>query len=365
MDEQVPVIPENLVIEPQPGPAKRASFWQRFFALLIDLIVLGLIDGGINLLGLQNWSVGRNLGWWPALWSIVQGAIPAIYFIWSYSSGGQTLGKRAMMIKVISMDGSPLNLAVGILRTLGYLLSAALFYLGFLWSIWDVEKQAWHDKIAGTCVVPVAFVPAQLQGTHGQAELKAKRKRWLLGLGIPFLVIIGGVYIAIFALVDRGLAEIRDMGTWPGMDTSPEQAVKIDLTNLGLKLEQVLDARTQGNWANAQYDEGVVIRYTVESNLVVDITALRYADKQTASSDYHNIQAYAGQAGVCGSNVYAYNLNSGIIHCQFSDAYQKLLWNNNWIISITALEGGSSQPEVLVDQVRDDLAAHWASGGLP
>jgi uncharacterized RDD family membrane protein YckC len=28
-----------------------------------------------------------------------------------------------------------------------------VFFLGFLWIIFDREKQGWHDKIAGTVVI--------------------------------------------------------------------------------------------------------------------------------------------------------------------------------------------------------------------
>ena len=28
-----------------------------------------------------------------------------------------------------------------------------VFFLGFLWIAWDAERQAWHDKIAGTVVL--------------------------------------------------------------------------------------------------------------------------------------------------------------------------------------------------------------------
>ena len=32
-------------------------------------------------------------------------------------------------------------------------LSLAAAFLGFIWIAFDAEKQAWHDKIAGTIVV--------------------------------------------------------------------------------------------------------------------------------------------------------------------------------------------------------------------
>jgi hypothetical protein len=52
-------------------------------------------------------------------------------------------------------------------------------------------------------------------------------------------------------------------------------------------------------------------------------------------------------------------MNSGIIHCQFTDAYDKILWNEHWIVNIVAMEGTEVGPDLLVDQVRDAIADHW------
>jgi len=38
-------------------------------------------------------------------------------------------------------------------QTIGYWLSGAVFYLGFIWVAFDDKKQGWHDKIARTFVV--------------------------------------------------------------------------------------------------------------------------------------------------------------------------------------------------------------------
>ncbi|MEY4173609.1 MAG: hypothetical protein RI900_774, partial [Actinomycetota bacterium] len=32
-------------------------------------------------------------------------------------------------------------------------ISTALFYLGYLWMLWDGEKQTWHDKVVGSIVI--------------------------------------------------------------------------------------------------------------------------------------------------------------------------------------------------------------------
>jgi uncharacterized RDD family membrane protein YckC len=38
--------------------------------------------------------------------------------------------------------------------SLGYWISAVIFYLGYLWALWDNESETWHDKIFDTWVVP-------------------------------------------------------------------------------------------------------------------------------------------------------------------------------------------------------------------
>jgi uncharacterized RDD family membrane protein YckC len=83
----------------------------------------------------------------------------------SYFEGGrtgQTIGKRALGIRVIDFRaGGPIGYGRGLLRTIARYLSAIVFFLGYLWMLWDREKQCWHDKIAGTVVVPVDAYPVQ------------------------------------------------------------------------------------------------------------------------------------------------------------------------------------------------------------
>ena len=40
-----------------------------------------------------------------------------------------------------------------IVRALGCFLSLCVVFLGFIWIAFDPNRQAWHDKIAGTVVV--------------------------------------------------------------------------------------------------------------------------------------------------------------------------------------------------------------------
>lgn len=79
------------------------------------------------------------------------------YYVYFTGKTGQTPGKKYMNIKVVKLDGvTPPGFTSAFLReVVGKTLSAVIFLLGYLWAIWDPQKQAWHDKIAGTLVVKV------------------------------------------------------------------------------------------------------------------------------------------------------------------------------------------------------------------
>ena len=73
--------------------------------------------------------------------------------LWSWK--GTTVGGIICRLRVVRMDGKPLAFTDSLVRGLASILSAAAAGLGWLWILWDPERQAWHDKIAGTLVVRV------------------------------------------------------------------------------------------------------------------------------------------------------------------------------------------------------------------
>jgi uncharacterized RDD family membrane protein YckC len=54
---------------------------------------------------------------------------------------------------VSRLDGQPLTFVIALVRGLAAGFSVVVLFLGFLWIIWDKDKQGWHDRIAGTVVV--------------------------------------------------------------------------------------------------------------------------------------------------------------------------------------------------------------------
>ena len=53
------------------------------------------------------------------------------------------------------LDGRAIDWWTAGARALGCFLSLAVAGLGFLWVVFDADRQSWHDKIAGTVVVRV------------------------------------------------------------------------------------------------------------------------------------------------------------------------------------------------------------------
>jgi uncharacterized RDD family membrane protein YckC len=132
-----------------PGPSgPRAGFWTRLGAALLD----GLIITAAS-----------------ALFLAID---PALYYGVGFGGGlassvaleggetGQTLGKRALGIRVVDQRaGGSIGPVRAFIRYVGRIVSSLVVFLGYLWMLWDPEKQTWHDKMAGSVVVPASAYP--------------------------------------------------------------------------------------------------------------------------------------------------------------------------------------------------------------
>jgi uncharacterized RDD family membrane protein YckC len=77
------------------------------------------------------------------------------YFVWFWTRGGQTLPMKTWRIKVVRWDGRPVGAARAVHRYVIALLGIAALGLGFVWAIFDRDRQFLHDRLAGTALVEV------------------------------------------------------------------------------------------------------------------------------------------------------------------------------------------------------------------
>jgi uncharacterized RDD family membrane protein YckC len=138
------------------GP--RASFGQRLGAMLLDSIILAV--PGVILLVIGATSNSAALVVLAYIWWIVGTLL--YQAILEGGPTGQTIGKRALNIRVIDKStGGPIGFWRGLGRAAARIISGWPCYLGYLWMLWDSEKQTWHDKMTGVYVVPVSAYPVQ------------------------------------------------------------------------------------------------------------------------------------------------------------------------------------------------------------
>ncbi len=118
-----------------------AGFWRRAAAALID----GLIVSA------AGFAVGLFINSPLLIW-----LVSIAYYVYFIGSRGQTPGKMALKIRVVRIDNQPLTYMAAFLReAVGKFLSGIAFALGYLWMIWDKDKQTWHDHLAKTQVIKV------------------------------------------------------------------------------------------------------------------------------------------------------------------------------------------------------------------
>lgn len=89
----------------------------------------------------------------PIFYSLITILFIATYHIFFWIIAGQTPGKGIMGLRVLARQGGKLKLGYAILRYFGYYLSIIPLGLGILWILVDDRRLAWHDRLAGTCVV--------------------------------------------------------------------------------------------------------------------------------------------------------------------------------------------------------------------
>ena len=141
-------------------PLTTAGFWRRLLAHVLDCLV-----GAIAWLLCSMWLV---IGLWALdnpprdlldvalILVAVQGlalALHIAYHVVLVGGCGQTLGKMALGIAVVRLDGNRPGYGRAMLRCLGGLLSLASLGLGYAGVVFTRERRGLADWLGGTRVI--------------------------------------------------------------------------------------------------------------------------------------------------------------------------------------------------------------------
>ena len=152
-----------------------SGFWRRIGALFIDILLLGILG---FILGLALEATFVEIGLWGRL---IGFTIALVYFGIGNSSitGGQTIGKKVLKLRVVNFENASISVAKSFLRfiilaipfslngaqftneamlsyliyPLSFLIFGGFFSTLYLYIFNRVTRQSLHDLIVGTCVV--------------------------------------------------------------------------------------------------------------------------------------------------------------------------------------------------------------------
>lgn len=121
--------------------APPAGFWLRVVAMLLDAVWIGGI------------SFAAQIATGDPMISSAAALIGPLVILVGWAIWGTTPGKRALGLYVHGPDGAAgIGFARALLRYLGYMVSSAILFLGYVMVAFDAEKRGLHDRIAGTTV---------------------------------------------------------------------------------------------------------------------------------------------------------------------------------------------------------------------
>jgi uncharacterized RDD family membrane protein YckC len=151
-------------IEPRP-----AGFISRFAAWFVDQLVLVVAFAvmgmtvqlvftfsGQSIPVLSGDKIGALFG--TAWFAFV---VSGIYMALFWYLFGSTLGQLLFGLRVVRADGSQfLSFPQVVVRVIGFYISMAVFFLGFLWILIDSGRRGWHDMLARTKVIYIFDAPS-------------------------------------------------------------------------------------------------------------------------------------------------------------------------------------------------------------
>jgi len=182
----MPPKPKAPPLEPRP-----AGFISRFAAWFVDQLVLVVAFAvmgmtvqlvftfsGQSVPALSGDKISGLLG--TAWFAFV---VSAIYMALFWYLFGSTLGQLLFGLRVVRADGSQfLSFPQVVVRVIGFYISMAVFFLGFLWILIDPGRRGWHDKLARTKVIytfeapSLEATPDMLSVVSGmRSKLRAKK----------------------------------------------------------------------------------------------------------------------------------------------------------------------------------------------
>ena len=134
------------------------SLPRRIIVMLYDSILLIAVLFFSSLPIIIPFKITTDHALYP-LYIIYIYAVAYLFFAWSWTHGGQTLGLKTWKIKLISASGEEVTWKESFLRYIGSLVCWLSCGIGFLWCYTNKERLAWNDIISHTRLKKLSSKP--------------------------------------------------------------------------------------------------------------------------------------------------------------------------------------------------------------
>lgn len=135
-------------IAPHAGPGQLADWGTRFIGFLIDFALLFVLS-----------IVGVMLGRVSVALQVIIDLVvfaASVYLAIQVGQTGQSPGMRVMGLKCIGIQtGQPIGAGLGFVRAIAHIVDSIICYIGWLFPLWDRNRQTLADKIMSTVVIVV------------------------------------------------------------------------------------------------------------------------------------------------------------------------------------------------------------------
>jgi uncharacterized RDD family membrane protein YckC len=147
------------------------GFWPRVGARLVDQLILLVVGMACALvLGMALGAIMGSRGFTPRQIEKISSyvglafsfCLGLFYHVVVQSVLSGTPGKRVFGLRLVGVNFTEVGLGQALGRHLAYVLAWLPFGAGVFAIAFDPRKQGWHDRMAGTVVVEIKFLAAQL-----------------------------------------------------------------------------------------------------------------------------------------------------------------------------------------------------------
>ena len=148
-------MPENTTVAAV-GIMRRlaAIIYDLFLLVAVILVAVSLFTIVVELIaGQSSSSELLDTPWIKLLFQLYLLLVSALFYVWFWTHGGQTLGLKVWKLKVVDDNLCEIGMKKAAMRLVWSVVTCIPFGVGFLWALFNKNRLTLYDQLSGTRLV--------------------------------------------------------------------------------------------------------------------------------------------------------------------------------------------------------------------